>query len=368
MLERTLFRAVVAFRIIALAWMVALVAITVATVPDISVGLVVASLTVAVAGTVGLQLAARAQVAGRSWVALDAAASLVVAAGPWLAGTTEPFYGGYPMSAVVLVAFAAGTRWAVGLAVAQFAIILAGAVAVGPVDVGDVTRTGLTLLIVAWVVGWVIGSLRDADGRRRSAEAALAEEREARVRAEERASLAARLHDSAVQTLVVLRQQADDPDRVRALARRQERELRDLIAGTAATPDGLAAGLGRVADEVEDLHGLHVERVLLGDADPSQAVDAAVGAAREALVNVARHSGVERAHLFAEVGDGALTVSVRDRGRGFDPTEVGEGTGLTRSVRDRVTAVGGTVRLRSAPGQGTDVEVTVPTADRGGGP
>lgn len=360
MLERTLFRAVVAFRLVALAWMVVLVAVTLVTVPDVSVGAIVGVTLVAALGAAGLQVAAARGLSGRRLVAADALVGCVVAAGPWMAGTTEPFYGGYPMSAVVLVAFAAGTLWALALAAVEFGIIVVGAVAVGPVDVGDLTRTGLTLLVTAWVVGWVMERLRDADARRVEAEEALGSEREARARAEERARLAAGLHDSAVQTLVVLRQEADDPDRVRALARRQERELRALIADRDAEPGGLAAELGRVADDVEDLHGLHVERVLIGDAPAGPAVAAAAAATRELLVNVARHAGTDRAHLFAEVGDAAITVTVRDRGRGFDTASIPEGTGLTRSVRDRVTGVGGEVRIRSNPDQGTDVELTVP--------
>jgi signal transduction histidine kinase len=352
-LERTLFRAVVAFRLIALLWMVVLVAVTVVTVPDLSVLAVVGVTFVAAMGTAGLLVASRRGVADRRLVVLDAGAACVVAAGPWMAGTTEPFYGGYPMSAVVLVAFSAGTIWALVLAGAQFVVIVAGAVAVGPVDVGDLTRTGLTLLITAWVVGWVMSSLREADALRREAE-------EARVRAEERAALAAGLHDSAIQTLVVLRQQADDPDQVRALARRQERELRALVSDRGAAAGGLVDRLGEVADDVEDLHGLHVERVFVGDAEAGPAVEALVGATKELLVNVARHAATDRAHLFAEVGDETVTVSVRDRGTGFDTAAIPAGTGLTQSVRDRVTGARGEVRIRSHPGQGTDVELVVP--------
>lgn len=353
MLERTLFRAVVAFRLVALLWMVVLVAVTVVTVPDISVGAIVGVTFVAALGAAGLLVASRRGLTDRRLVVLDAVAGCVVAAGPWMVGTTEPFYGGYPMSSVVLVAFAAGTGWALVLAGAEFVIVVAGAVAVGPVDVGDLTRTGLTLLVTAWVVGWVMASLRTSDAQRREAE-------EARVRAEERAALAAGLHDSAIQTLVVLRQQADDPDQVRALARRQERELRSLVADRGGDASGLVARLEAVADDVEDLHGLHVERVFLGDADAGTGVEAAVGATKELLTNVARHADTDRAHLFAEVGTDTITVTVRDRGAGFDTASIPEGTGLTRSVRDRVTGVGGEVRIRSNRGQGTDVELVVP--------
>ena len=359
-LERTLFRAVVAFRLIALLWMAILVAVAVATVPDLRVGVLVALLLVAATATGVLQGAGRRGTTGRGWVAADAAVGLLVAAGPWMAGTTEPFYGGYPASVVVLVAFAVGRSHALALALAQVVVIVAGAAAVGPFDVGDVARSGLTLVITAWVVGFVIDWLRDADHARRRAEDALATEREARVRAEERSALATRLHDSAVQTLVVLRQQADDPERVRSLARRQERELRAVITDAAGGPSGLASRLEGAADDVEDLHGLLVERVVLGDLPPSPVVDAVAAATREALVNVARHAATERAHLFAEVGPGRVTVAVRDHGAGFDPEGTSEGTGLARSIRGRIEAVGGRVGIRSRPGGGTEVEMEVP--------
>lgn len=359
-LERTLYQSVVVFRLIALVWMAVLVAATVVTVPALRVGVLAAVLLLAVVATAVLQGAARRGLRGTGWLAADAAVSLVVAAGPWLVGTSEPFYGGFPVSAVVLVAFVAGGWWALALAASQVVVIVAGAVAVGSVDLGDLLRSSLTLLVTAWVVGYAIERLRESDRARRDAEAALAVEHDARVRAEERAALGTRLHDSAVQTLVVLRQQADDPDQVRLLARRQERELRAVIADTTGDPVGLAARLVAAADDVEDLHGLHVERVVLGDVGASEPVEAVVAAAKEALVNVARHAGVDRAHLFAQVEDGRITLTVRDRGVGFDPAATPEGIGLSRSVRHRVETAGGTVTVRSTPGSGTEIELEVP--------
>ncbi len=351
MLERTLFRAVVAFRLIALAWMAILVAVAVVRVPDLSVGVMVGVLLVAALSTAVLQVAYRRDRVGPALIATDALVGVLVAAGPWLAGTGESFYGGYPMSSAVLVAWAVGTGPAVGLAGVMLLVVVAGAYAVGEADVGDLVRTGLTLLITAGVVGWVMTALRESDVRRREAE-------EAQARAEERARLAAQLHDSAVQTLVVLRQQADDPDQVRALARRQERELRALIQSEPGV-GGLVDGLGAIANDVEDLHGIHIERVLLGDAPAGEAVDALVAASREVLVNVAKHAGTGRAHLFADATSDRASVTVRDRGGGFDPATVGDGGGLARSVRDRVTAVGGTVAVRSGSA-GTEVEMEVP--------
>ena len=350
-LERTLLRAVVAFRLIALAWMAILVAVAAVRVPDISVGVMVVVLLVAALSTAVLQLAYRRGQVGPPLVVADAIIGTLVAAGPWIAGTAESFYGGYPMSSVVLVAWAAGTGPAIGLAAVMLFVVVAGAYAVGDPDVGDLVRTGLTLLLTAGVVGWVMTALRESDARRRDAE-------EAQARAEERARLAAQLHDSAVQTLVVLRQQADDPEQVRVLARRQERELRALMQEEPGL-GGLTEGLSSVADDVEDLHGLHIERVLLGDAEAGDSVDAVVSATREALVNVAKHAGTNKAHLFAEVTADRVTVTVRDRGTGFEVGSVGEEGGLARSIRDRVTGVGGTVSLRSGSG-GTEVEMEVP--------
>lgn len=199
----------------------------------------------------------------------------------------------------------------------------------------------------------------------------LEEERTARARAAEREAIAAHLHDSVLQTLALIQKRAEHPQEVSRLARMQERELRTWLfggpgarAGAAdgAAPEGFAAALAGVCAEVEDTHGLRVTPVVVGGDPPvGDALTAVLGAVREALVNVAKHAGVDSADVFAEVAGGAVTVFVRDRGCGFDPGTVPKDRhGLEQSVRRRVAARGGTVTIDSTVGMGTEVTVGMP--------
>jgi signal transduction histidine kinase/phage shock protein PspC (stress-responsive transcriptional regulator) len=189
-------------------------------------------------------------------------------------------------------------------------------------------------------------------------------ERAERVRSQERADLAAHLHDSVLQTLAVIQRQAGDPDAVTRLARGQERDLRRWLYGEAGPqPVGVRAALEQVAVEVEDAYGTPVEVVVVGDAPwaPGGPADALVGATREALTNAARHSGAERVDLFAEVGDTGVEVFVRDRGAGFDPATVGpDRLGVRGSIVERMERNGGTATVTTAPGEGTEVHLVGP--------
>jgi len=193
----------------------------------------------------------------------------------------------------------------------------------------------------------------------------LREERRERIRVQERAEVAAHVHDSVLQTLALIRKAADDPREVSRLARTQERELRSWLYAPAAeaTPGGLAlaAALEQVAAEVEEAHGVAVEVVTVGDCPPSPAVTALVAATREALVNAAKHAQVEVVSLYAEVSDDRVEVFVRDRGRGFDPDAVpADRYGLAQSVVGRMSRHGGRAVVRSAPGEGAEVRLEVP--------
>lgn len=197
----------------------------------------------------------------------------------------------------------------------------------------------------------------------------LRQERRARVRQEERAALAAHLHDSVLQTLALI-QRSDDPRRMRSLARVQERELRSWLYGGAQSGGRdrtLEAAVGAVADEVEARFHLEVESVVVGDVAVDEAVEALLGAVREALVNVAKHAEVATADLYLEVDDQAVTAFVRDRGRGFDPvaTEArSSGRGLRDSVHGRLARHGGTATVDAAPGRGTEVMLRLPRLGR----
>jgi signal transduction histidine kinase len=190
-------------------------------------------------------------------------------------------------------------------------------------------------------------------------------ERQARARAEERAEVAARVHDSVLQTLALIQRRSDDPAAIVALARAQERELRSwLFEGKApgAAASGLFAdGVREIQRDVEARHGVPVEVVTVGDCGVDEDLSALLGAAREAVVNAAKWSGAPVISLFTEVGPDRTEVVVRDRGKGFDPGCVpADRRGLAESVHGRMARHGGTAAVQTAPGEGTKVTLTMP--------
>ncbi|HEY5846387.1 MAG TPA: ATP-binding protein, partial [Microlunatus sp.] len=190
--------------------------------------------------------------------------------------------------------------------------------------------------------------------------AALNEARTERVRADARADMAAHLHDSVLQTLALIQRQADDPKAVQQLARRQERELRGWLYGDEAAETTLKAALLAAAAEVEDERGVPVEVVTVGDCDTDEALQALIRAAREAMVNAAKHSGADQVDVYAEVDDDRVEVFVRDRGRGFDLAGVGEDRmGVKGSIVDRMRRHGGSATIRSGPETGTEVRLEI---------
>ncbi|MTD56291.1 ATP-binding protein [Amycolatopsis pithecellobii] len=197
----------------------------------------------------------------------------------------------------------------------------------------------------------------------------LGEERRARIRTEERAEIAAHLHDSVLQTLALIQKQAETPKEVARLARGQERELRGWLYGPAGYGaqkeinggGQLSTAIATVCGEVEDSFAISVSQVVVGDAELDEPLTALVQAAREAIVNAAKHADVEEVSVYTEVEPTSVTVFVRDRGKGFDPDEVSEDRhGLADSIRGRMERNGGTVRLRTAPGDGTEVQLAMP--------
>jgi signal transduction histidine kinase len=189
-------------------------------------------------------------------------------------------------------------------------------------------------------------------------------ERAARARSEERAELAARVHDSVLQTLALIQRQADDPRRVAAIARRQERELRGWLYEDRPLGDdeaSLLASLSAAAADVEELHGVRVELASAGDAPVDERTRALVLAAREAMTNAAKFAGVAEIDVYVEANDDAVSVYVRDRGAGFDRAAVPEDRrGIAESIEGRLDRVGGTAQITTAPGAGTEVELRLP--------
>jgi signal transduction histidine kinase len=195
-------------------------------------------------------------------------------------------------------------------------------------------------------------------------------ERSARARAEERADIAARVHDSVLQTLALIQRRADDPQAVVQLARAQERELRSWLFEGRAPGDtdaaSLAAGVRQIQRDVEALHGVPVEVVTVADCPLDEQLNALLAAAREATVNAAKWSGAAVISVFAEVEPDTVNVTVRDRGKGFDPDLVpADRKGVAESIRGRMDRHGGAATVQSAPGEGTKVTLTMPRRSDG---
>jgi signal transduction histidine kinase/phage shock protein PspC (stress-responsive transcriptional regulator) len=191
----------------------------------------------------------------------------------------------------------------------------------------------------------------------------LAAERSERIRSQERAEVAAHLHDSVLQTLALMQKRADDPREVAALARRQERELRAwLFEGDAdRSGESLAAALDHVAAEVEDAHGVPIDVVSVGDRDLDERGVALIAATREALTNAAKFAGeTAPVAVYAEMEDGNAQVFVRDRGPGFDADTIpADRRGVRESIIARMERHGGKATIRSTPGGGTEVELAI---------
>ena len=185
---------------------------------------------------------------------------------------------------------------------------------------------------------------------------ALVQAREARIVSDARADMAAHLHDSVLQTLALIQKQAYDPHEVTRLARRQERELRTWLYGTEVPMATLKAALADAAQDIEDDFPVNVEVVVVGDAELTPQLAELVKSAREAMLNAAKHSGAPLVDVYAEADADHVEVFVRDRGRGFDPAAVPEDRlGIDKSIVERMRRHGGTARLRSSAGTGTEV-------------
>ncbi len=251
-----------------------------------------------------------------------------------------------------------GGGWAAWARLATGLGLLVVALVVFAVQTGDLGVAGDVVL--AGVLGMVGLALTLGPSVNRLA-SDLGEERAARVRTQERADVAAHLHDSVLQTLALIQKNAGDAGQVARLARAQERDLRRWMYGEDESSVGtLTAGLREAAAEVEDAHGVPVEVVTVGDA-PAGAVRALLAAAREAMTNAARHSGAAKVDVYAEVAGAAAEVFVRDRGAGFDPTRVPEDRlGVRRSILARMERHGGTAQVRSTPGNGTEIRLRMP--------
>lgn len=190
----------------------------------------------------------------------------------------------------------------------------------------------------------------------------MADSRAETAAATQRAEIASHLHDSVLQTLALIQKQADNPAQVERLARSQERELRQWLFTPESTREESAFGeLQRVCAAVEDRFGVTANPVTVGE-DPklTEGVEAAIAAAGEAVTNAAKHAGVPTVDVYAEHLGGMFEIFVRDRGVGFDVDAVGEDRhGIADSITARMQRAGGQATVRSTPGQGTEVQLSV---------
>ena len=245
------------------------------------------------------------------------------------------------------------------------AVFLIGNLQLGQVQFALLAVVATLVGVAVITIPWWLKMMRD-----------LGEERRERIVESERAEIAAHLHDSVLQTLALIQRQSDQPREVLRLARGQERELRHWLygptgygrsgsrAGDPALDSGLADAVTRAAAEVEDTYAIDVRPVIVGDRPLDDGLRALVLATREAMVNAAKHAKVQEVSVYLEVEEGEVHVFVRDRGVGFDPDAVPpDRHGLADSVHGRMNRHGGTVRLRSTPGEGTEVHLRMPAAE-----
>lgn len=188
-------------------------------------------------------------------------------------------------------------------------------------------------------------------------------ERRERIRQEERAEVAAMVHDSVLHTLTLIQRVAHDPREVSRLARSQERELRNWLYQPAQDADAtVAAAVRRIAAEEEDAHGVPIEVVCVGDIalDPAGKLAAMLKASRQAMVNAAKYSESPSISVYAEVEGEEVTIFVKDRGKGFDLDAVPlDRMGIRESIIGRMERHGGAARIRTSVGDGTEVMLTM---------
>lgn len=234
----------------------------------------------------------------------------------------------------------------------------AGAILVGPVDLNGTVGGLVATLVIAAGLGIVTGPVWLRMARD------LAAERHARIREQERAEIAAHVHDSVLHTLALIQRHVDDPRAVTRLARAQERELRSWLYRPRSDAS-LSAALERVAADVEDAHDVSIEAVVVGDCPIDESIAALRDATREALVNAAKYAGGAAITLYGEVEPQQVTVFIRDRGPGFDVDAVpSDRLGLRESVVGRMRRHGGSAVVRSTAGEGTEVLLALPRDER----
>lgn len=287
-----------------------------------------------------------------------AVAALAVGADGWARqglATGQTLAGIWPLSAILVAAVAGGVLWGLGagalLSAVRFLAVVAAAGPAGPTgrDLLGALTTAMTWIVIGAVCGTIIRLLRQAQHQ-------LAE-------AEGRDRIARDLHDGVLQTLALIERRTDGD--IARMAREQERDLRAYLFGDRSEPDNLPAALRHAAARAERSWPATAVTVTITDDVPplrAQQVEAAVGAATEALTNAAKHGHATRVVVFADVDEstGGLFLTIKDDGCGFAPATVAEGMGMAHSIRGRVEDLGGRVAFVSAGGDGTEVRISLP--------
>jgi signal transduction histidine kinase len=360
--DATLLRIIVGFRLVAAVWITVLGVISVVS-QEARVGVVGGAVALVWLWT-GLTFWAlrSGRIQSLAWLVADLAVAVVVVAADAFSDATQgTFVGGYPMTAVLLWGYAYRIPGGMGAG-----LVVTSAIAFSTSSLA--TRIGNAVLYIAvgGVAAWAFQVLRDNELKRLQAEADLEEERAARVRSEERADVAAHLHDSVLQTLALIQKGSTDAVEVRNLARVQERELRDWLLGGRDPESTLVGAMEAACADIEKRSGVGVELVAVGDRGLDDHFKALVAAARESVMNAAKHSGVEQVSVYVEAEGDPVQVFVRDRGVGFDVAKVPDDRrGLADSVLGRIERHGGSVEIVSSPGAGTEIRLRMPSSTEG---
>jgi len=365
-LERALLWLVTGYRVFGAAWMILLGAVVLASTDSAkNPGWVITALVVVVVWTV-FTVAMAIQGPWRTTGWLFVLADIIVgvfSVGSAVLADSILFAGGYPLAPVFAAIYAKGT---IGGAVAAAALTVAAVGRLLPgrpsLDQPNSISIVISYLFSATAAAGAASVLRTADRRRAAAEDALAEAQAARTRADERAELAAHLHDSVLQTLALIQRDRTASDPVRSLARRQERELRGwLYDADEPVSAGFREAVKGMTAEVDDFADTHVECIQVGDAPMDEQLDALVRAGREAVLNAAKHAGEAPITVYAEVGPGEAAIYVKDRGPGFHLEDVAvDRRGIAESILGRMERHGGRAEISSTPGEGTEIRLTMP--------
>jgi signal transduction histidine kinase len=254
---------------------------------------------------------------------------------------------------------AAAGRWRIVIGTSLVALALVAVLATNTSPAATAQAVAIALLLLGGVAlvafPWLYRIWRQQN-----------EQRHELIRSEERAEVAAHVHDSVLQTLTLIQRYADDPNEVLRLARAEERALRSWLYTPTGDPDRtFAAALTRDASEVEAAYDVSIDVVTVGDAVLDAKLGALSAATREAMLNAARHSGGQIS-VYAELTPTGAEVFVRDRGVGFDPATIPDDRhGVRESMIGRMERNGGSATIRSTPGVGTEVHLQLPPSSDG---